>query len=127
MNQVTGGTKTKQWIYTATTNKAVHSLKQATQCEEVRTVHSLLGLRIRNDYKTGQTFISQIRDAELIEESIIMKQALHKRSCLGIFRGVLLRPTFLIMMLLFPKLAPQRILLPLPVTSRRQKMETWIM
>ena len=72
MNQVTGGTKTKQWIYTATTNKAVHSLKQATQCEEVRTIHSLLGLRIRNDYKTGQTFISQIRDAELIEESIIV-------------------------------------------------------
>lgn len=72
MNQVTGGAKPKQWVYTATTNKAVHSLKQAVHDTEVRTIHSLLGLRMRNDYKTGQTFISQIRDAELIEESIIV-------------------------------------------------------
>lgn len=45
MNQITGNAPHKQWVYTATTNKAVHSLKQAVQGTEVRTIHSLLGLR----------------------------------------------------------------------------------
>lgn len=72
MNQVTGGTKPKQWVYTATTNKAVHSLKQAVHDTEVRTIHSLLGLRVRNDYKTGQSFISQSYGVDNVENSIVV-------------------------------------------------------
>lgn len=72
MNQVTGGIKAQQWVYTATTNKAVQSLKQAAHCEDVVTIHSLLGLRVRNDYKTGATFITQLKEAEDIEDSIVV-------------------------------------------------------
>ena len=72
MNQVTGGTKPKQWVYTATTNKAVHSLKQAVHDTEVRTIHSLLGLRVRNDYKKGQSFVSQAYGVDNVENSIVV-------------------------------------------------------
>lgn len=72
MNKVTGGSKPHQWIYTATTNKAVQSLRCAVQGEDVRTLHSLLGLRVRSDYKTGATFTVQDKSADVIEQSIVV-------------------------------------------------------
>lgn len=72
MNQATGNAKEQEWIYTATTNKAVQSLKQVVQGKDVRTIHSLLGLRVRNDYKTGATFITQAKEAEDVEDSIVV-------------------------------------------------------
>lgn len=72
MNQITGGIKAQEWVYTATTNKAVHSLKQAVHAADVRTIHSLLGLRVRSDYKTGATFITQDRSIDEIKDSIVV-------------------------------------------------------
>lgn len=72
MNQATGNAKEQEWIYTATTNKAVHSLNQAVQCERVRTIHSLLGLMVRSDYKTGATFTVQDSAADEIKDSIVV-------------------------------------------------------
>ena len=72
MNKVTGGSKPHQWIYTATTNKAVQSLRCAVQGEDVRTLHSLLGLRERSDYKTGATFTVQDSAADEIKDFIVV-------------------------------------------------------
>jgi len=72
MNQVTGSVKEQEWLYTATTNKAVHSLNQAIRSGSVRTIHSLLGLRVRSDYKTGATFTVQDSSADEIKDSIVV-------------------------------------------------------
>lgn len=40
------------WVYTATTNKAVNSIRLATG-HQAETIHSLLGLRLVADYQTG--------------------------------------------------------------------------
>jgi len=56
---------------TATTNKAAGVLAEMTG-EEAVTIHSLLGLKVTNDYKTGKTLLKKTRDTEIVENSLIV-------------------------------------------------------
>lgn len=58
-------------ILTATTNKAAEALSAITK-HNVVTIHSLLGLIVRTDYKTGNSEISIRQGAPVIENSIII-------------------------------------------------------
>jgi ATP-dependent exoDNAse (exonuclease V) alpha subunit len=57
--------------YTATTNKAAAVLGSLVQ-GEVTTIHSLLGLTVSTDYKTGQEKLTQKRRAKSLRDSIII-------------------------------------------------------
>jgi ATP-dependent exoDNAse (exonuclease V) alpha subunit len=47
--------------FTATTNKAAEVLEQSLK-KQVSTIHSFLGLRVRNDYRTGKTLLDKTRN-----------------------------------------------------------------
>lgn len=51
---------------TATTNQAAENFAQITG-QEVKTIHSFLGLRVRTDWGTGKTFLSVGRNVEAKE------------------------------------------------------------
>lgn len=51
----------RKFFYTATTNKAAEVLR-GTLNRETSTIHSLLGLRVINDYKTGKQSLKPGRD-----------------------------------------------------------------
>lgn len=55
----------------ATTNKAAKVLADITK-EDTSTIHVLLGLTIKNDYKNGGTKLIRRGDAKVIEDSIII-------------------------------------------------------
>lgn len=68
--------------YTATTNKAAEVLENAVG-KEVSTIHSFLGLRVRDDYKTGKTILTETNGSNtysniilFIDESSMIDQAL---------------------------------------------------
>jgi ATP-dependent exoDNAse (exonuclease V) alpha subunit len=56
---------------TATTNKAAKVLADLTG-EETCTLHSLLGLIVKNDYSNGNTTLSRKADSKVICNSIIL-------------------------------------------------------
>jgi len=56
---------------TATTNKAAKVLADITG-EETTTIHSLLGLIVKNDYSTGGNTLSRKADSKVIENSVIL-------------------------------------------------------
>ena len=56
---------------TATTNKAAKVVSDFTQ-DEAGTIHSLLGLRIRNNAKTGKQDLIRTPDAKIIQNAFIM-------------------------------------------------------
>lgn len=58
--------------YTATTNKAATVLSGMTGNSAARTIHSLLGLQIRNNYQTGTTFLVQGKDCENLNQTILI-------------------------------------------------------
>lgn len=58
-------------VLTATTNKACEALEQATG-HRVRTIHSVLGLRVKTDYKTGRTTLIVAQNAEPLEDAILI-------------------------------------------------------
>ena len=57
-------------IFTATTNKAAEVLEKATG-EDTKTIHSLLGLKVQDDYKTGETYISATHRTQPIVGKIL--------------------------------------------------------
>ena len=56
---------------TSTTNKAAKVLAEATG-EETKTIHSLIGLIVQNNYKTGKTYLKKTDRTGVIENSIIV-------------------------------------------------------
>lgn len=56
---------------TSTTNKAAKVLSEATG-EEAITIHSLFGLRVINDYKTGKTFLQKTDKSAVIQNAVII-------------------------------------------------------
>lgn len=58
-------------VLTATTNKAAKVLSDAVG-REVRTIHSVLGLRVYNDYNTGKTVLHKSKATDVIENSIVI-------------------------------------------------------
>lgn len=55
---------------TATTNKAAEALASATHCQ-VRTIQSVLGLRVHTDYGTGKTELRVKRGATPVEDLLL--------------------------------------------------------
>lgn len=71
--------------YTATTNKAAEVLEHAVN-QEVRTIHSFLGLRVFDDYKTGKQVIGETKQSRtykniilFVDESSMIDAPLHKQ------------------------------------------------
>lgn len=56
--------------YTGLTNKAAKVLSIAVG-EEASTIHTLLGLRVVDNYKTGTSYLKKTKDAKIIENSIV--------------------------------------------------------
>jgi len=56
--------------FTATTNKA-GSVLRGMLGRDVKTIHSLLGLKVKNDYKTGQQHLIEGGKADDVHKSII--------------------------------------------------------
>lgn len=56
---------------TSTTHKAARALYEATG-EEVRTIHSLLGIRPVRDYKTGMEVFKRSKDSTVIQNYLII-------------------------------------------------------
>lgn len=62
--------RTPDIILTATTNKAAEAFAGITG-EEVRTIHSVLGLRVHTDYKTRTTQLKVRNGADKVYDSIL--------------------------------------------------------
>lgn len=60
----------KSVVMTATTNKAAEVLAQSIQMQ-VSTIHSFLGLIVKNDFTNGTTFLSKTRNWQIHENLII--------------------------------------------------------
>ena len=56
---------------TATTNKAAENLSQITEYP-VRTIHSLLSLRVNTDFKTGKTTLVRSRNNDVVTDRMII-------------------------------------------------------
>lgn len=54
----------------ATTNKAAEALSNLSG-HAVRTIHSLLGLRVQKDYNTGETYLTVSRNSEVQRDKLI--------------------------------------------------------
>lgn len=61
----------EDWRLSATTNKAAEVL-QGSIGQEATTVHSLLGIQVRPDYKTGKQLLSRKRNAEVLGDSLLV-------------------------------------------------------
>lgn len=61
----------RHWRLTATTNKAAEALQKATGLEAT-TIHSALGLRVMNDFETGETKVTRTKDSNIIHDSLIV-------------------------------------------------------
>ena len=74
MNQIICKTKTGSIdapLLAATTNPAVAVLKNLTSYDAA-TIHSILGLTIKNDYNTGEKHLVLKKDAELIRNRLLI-------------------------------------------------------
>jgi len=63
--------KLKNVVLSATTHKAAHVLSDKTG-QDVRTIHSILGLKVHNEWSTGKTILKPVNDQNLIENSILL-------------------------------------------------------
>lgn len=74
-------------FYTATTNKAAEVLRNML-CTKVVTIHSLLGLKVHNNYKTGATKLVQKNSPSNLDHSIIFidEASMINRELLAIIR-----------------------------------------
>ena len=59
------------WAFTATTNKAAEVLGIALG-DIASTVHSFLGLKIRNDYKTGDVIVTRPPNHEVVKDTVVV-------------------------------------------------------
>lgn len=62
--------KPRKFIYTATTNKAAEVLRGTLQ-QPTSTIHSTLGLRVMNDYRTGKQTLKQHNAPAGLSNSIL--------------------------------------------------------
>ena len=69
--QLLGRPVIRDWVFTATTNKAAEVLGR-TIGEDAQTIHSFLGLQVYNDYATGSTKITRKRNSEVQENKVIV-------------------------------------------------------
>lgn len=67
--KATGEYKPLEWKYTATTHKAAHALRIATNMGTC-TLHSLLSLQLKSNYKTGKNFL--VRNSAIDIEDLII-------------------------------------------------------
>lgn len=86
-------------VLSATTNQAAESLALATgNLWEVRTVHSVLGLRLNVDYKTGETNLIEYNDgiedtllfvdeASFVDQKLLVKIFTQTKNCKIVFIG----------------------------------------
>lgn len=58
-------------VFTATTNKAAEVLS-ATLGKEVTTIHSFMGFRVKEDFKTGETKISVTNNTRVVSNHLII-------------------------------------------------------
>ncbi len=58
-------------LLASSTNKAAKVLADATN-RDARTIHSILGLRVYDDFKTGKTVLKRSRESEVIENTLII-------------------------------------------------------
>lgn len=72
---------------TATTNKAAEQLARATDCE-TSTIHSLLGLTIRQNFRTGQEELTRSNSWSIKQDLVIVidEASMINRQLLGIIR-----------------------------------------
>lgn len=64
----------RELILSATTNKAAETM-QGMLHQQVRTVHSVLGLRVRRDYRTGASKLVRVKDDPLTNTLLIIDEA----------------------------------------------------
>lgn len=70
MGRVIGINDEKPAHFTATTNKAAQVLSNMLY-QPAQTIHSLLGLKVKNDYKTGKTSLSPTDRTQVITNQVI--------------------------------------------------------
>jgi hypothetical protein len=66
-----GKTPITNWALTATTNKAAEVLANATNMK-AQTIHSFLGLRVKNDFQTGKTSIVRTPGTDVVRDTLIV-------------------------------------------------------
>lgn len=71
---VTGDYTPQEWEYTATTHKAAHALRAATRSSTC-TLHSLLSLQLKANYKTGKNFLVRANDTPVKDLIIVIDEA----------------------------------------------------
>ncbi len=59
-------------VFTATTNKAAEVLGEALGRDDVRTIHSFLGLKVKENYQTGKTTLERNKNWAPIRAKIIV-------------------------------------------------------
>lgn len=69
--KTTGDTEERTWVYTATTHKAAQALNYATGTE-THTIHSLLNLKLKADYRTGTHSLTRSSKEPAKENLIII-------------------------------------------------------
>jgi ATP-dependent exoDNAse (exonuclease V) alpha subunit len=77
-------------ILTATTNKAAENLAQITGMS-VRTIHSVLGLRVHTDFRTNKTELKVANNAQLVESALLFVDEasyIDKELLQHIFQGI---------------------------------------
>ncbi len=57
---------------TATTNKAAEVLQQRFPSRNVTTIHSKLGLTVRDDYKTGKTYTAKSKSFTPLSDTLVL-------------------------------------------------------
>lgn len=70
LNTILGGDVETNTFITASTNKAANVLHEKLG-RETSTIHSLLGLKVTNDYSSGKTVLQRTRDTQVFSNSLI--------------------------------------------------------
>jgi ATP-dependent exoDNAse (exonuclease V) alpha subunit len=71
IQQLLGENVITNWNLSATTNKAAEVLQGSTG-EEAKTVHSLLGIQVRPDFKTGRQLLSRKANATILTNALLV-------------------------------------------------------
>lgn len=72
MAEVLGVEWPNTWHFTATTNKAAEVINESMNGSGATTIHSLLGLIVRNDYTTGKTKLTRSGSSTVIHNAVIV-------------------------------------------------------
>lgn len=77
IQNLTNGKETFQPLITATTHKACRAIQESLNHKyPVSTIHSLLKLRVREDWKTGKTYLTEIdKDHRIYNAFVVLDEA----------------------------------------------------